>query len=79
MALICRTTLIPSQSLDASGSGGSPLSTQSVTLGDHLIGMTKKSRLGDIHVLDEFFNGKDLHVFYGTPTLAHLHSYTFFS
>jgi len=39
-----------------------------VTLGDHLIGMTKKSRLGDIHVLDEFFNGKDLHVFYGTPT-----------
>ena len=66
MALICRTTLIPSQNQEDSSSG--PLSTQSVTLGDHLIGMTTQSHLGDMHVLDEFWNAKDLHVFYGTPT-----------
>jgi len=66
MALICRTTLIPSQNQEDSSSG--PLSTQSVTLGDHLIGMTTQSHLGDMRVLDEFWNAKDLHVFYGTPT-----------
>lgn len=67
-ALICRTTLIPSQSIDSTGSGGSSLSTQSVTLGDHLIGMTKEAQMGDNRVLDEFYSPNDLHVFYATPT-----------
>ncbi|XP_046636514.1 endosome/lysosome-associated apoptosis and autophagy regulator family member 2-like isoform X2 [Daphnia pulicaria] len=66
-ALICRTTLIPSQSVDASG-GSSPLSTQSVTLGDHLLGITNEAQFGETRVLDEFYNPKDLHVFFGTPT-----------
>lgn len=66
-ALVCRTTLIPSQSLDASG-GSSPLSTQSVTLGDHLLGITNQAQFGDTRVLEEFYNSKDLHVFFGTPT-----------
>ena len=74
-AQVCRTTLIPSQSLGApSGGGGSssesPLSSQSVTLGDHLIGISADAKIAEASVLDEFVDasGKDLHVFFGTPT-----------
>lgn len=78
-AQICRTTLIPSQSLTtaagvADAGALSPMSTQSVTLGDHLIGMTTETQLGDTTVLDEFVKAgtKDLHVFYATPASVSL-------
>ena len=63
-SFVCRATIVPSQS----GAGSVPLVTQSVSLGDTLIGITTKHKLHNIQVAEEFTQGaegqSDIHFFY---------------
>ena len=46
------------------------LSTQSVTLGDELVGITKDTDFMNIEVIEEFINDQDpneLHFYFTTP------------
>ena len=63
---MCRTTIVPSQSAEEDLT----LSTQSVTLGDELVGVSKNVSFMNMHVIDEFVQmgfQDDLHFYYSTP------------
>lgn len=49
-SFVCRETVVPSQI----GSVGPPTVTQSVSLGDTLIGITTENKFGKLQVIDEF-------------------------
>ncbi|KAK3864258.1 hypothetical protein Pcinc_028364 [Petrolisthes cinctipes] len=73
MSRVCRSTIVPGVE-GGSESGGSrtgAVATQSVTLGDHLVGVTTNTSLMDITVIEEFrepnASHNDLHFFYTTP------------
>ncbi|KFM79522.1 hypothetical protein X975_16953, partial [Stegodyphus mimosarum] len=63
-SFVCRATIVPSQN----GAGSVPLLTQSVSLGDTLIGITTKHKLGHLEVAEEFVQSaegqSDIHFFY---------------
>ncbi|XP_042895596.1 endosome/lysosome-associated apoptosis and autophagy regulator family member 2 isoform X1 [Parasteatoda tepidariorum] len=65
-SFICRATVVPSQSSESRD----PLVTQSVSLGDTLVGITTKHKLGNIEVVDEFVESaegqSDIHFFYSS-------------
>lgn len=65
-SFVCRTTIVPSQSAEEDLT----LSTQSVTLGDELVGVSKNVSFMNIQVIDEFVEmgfHDDLHFYYSTP------------
>jgi hypothetical protein len=65
-SFVCRTTIVPSQSAEEDLT----LSTQSVTLGDELVGVTKNVSFMNMQVIDEFVkmgHHDDLHFYYSTP------------
>jgi hypothetical protein len=65
-SFVCRTTIVPSQSPEEDFT----LSTQSVTLGDELVGVSKNVSFMNIQVIDEFVEmgfQDDLHFYYSTP------------
>lgn len=71
---MCRSTIVPGMESMAGRSGRFPgtMVTQSVTLGDHLVGVTTNTTLMNITVIKEFQQDdstttKDLHFFYTTP------------
>ncbi|KAK8754670.1 hypothetical protein OTU49_017530, partial [Cherax quadricarinatus] len=69
---VCRSTIVPGmEGMTGSGRNGA-VATQSVTLGDHLVGVTTNTTLMDITVIEEFQQPNnslkhDLHFFYTTP------------
>jgi hypothetical protein len=70
---VCRTTIVPSQSAEEDLA----LSTQSVTLGDELVGVSKNVSFMNMQVIDEFVEmgfHNDLHFYYSTPLYVS-HSY----
>jgi hypothetical protein len=65
-SFVCRTTIVPSQSAEEDLT----LSTQSVTLGDELVGVSKNVSFMNMQVIDEFVKmgfHNDLHFYYSTP------------
>ncbi|GFY63450.1 UPF0577 protein KIAA1324-like [Trichonephila inaurata madagascariensis] len=66
-SFVCRATIVPSQN----GDGRESLVTQSVSIGDTLVGITTKHKLNDIEVVDEFVQSSegqsDIHFFYTSP------------
>ncbi|XP_033608891.1 UPF0577 protein KIAA1324-like homolog [Cryptotermes secundus] len=65
-SFVCRTTIVPSQSAEEDLT----LSTQSVTLGDELVAVSKNVSYMNIQVIDEFVEmgfHDDLHFYYSTP------------
>ncbi|XP_076357562.1 endosome/lysosome-associated apoptosis and autophagy regulator family member 2-like isoform X1 [Tachypleus tridentatus] len=70
-SMICRSTFVPS-----SEGGSSTLATQSVSLGDTLIGITTRPVYNNISIVEEFVEGqahqKDIHFYYSSsnPTQA---------
>jgi hypothetical protein len=63
---VCRTTIVPSQNAEEDLT----LSTQSVTLGDELVGVSKNVSFMNMQVIDEFVEmgfQDDLHFYYSTP------------
>ncbi|GAB6028023.1 hypothetical protein CHUAL_002249 [Chamberlinius hualienensis] len=71
-ATICRSTSIPMKTSDGSNS---VITAQSISLGDHLIGITTDSTYSNIEVISEFQHPKnrhnDVHFFYSSPTTTH--------
>ncbi|KAB7497174.1 hypothetical protein Anas_02860 [Armadillidium nasatum] len=68
-ARACRSTIVPGLE-ESSRSRMSALATQSVSLGDHLLGVTKNDSMHGIRVIEEFIDSKkeDLHFYYSTPS-----------
>ncbi|MPC25143.1 UPF0577 protein KIAA1324-like [Portunus trituberculatus] len=69
---VCRFTLVPGVEGVIEGGHTGKLATQSVSLGDHLIGYSTNTTLMNISVIDEFINphpavSPDLHFFYTAP------------
>ncbi|XP_071449238.1 endosome/lysosome-associated apoptosis and autophagy regulator family member 2-like [Hetaerina americana] len=65
-SFICRTTIVPSPWAEE----GLILSTQSVTLGDELISISRDHTFMNMEVIEEFINPdfpNDLHFYYSTP------------
>lgn len=69
---VCRFTLLPGMDGVVEGGQTGKLATQSVSLGDHIVGYTTNNTLMNISVIEEFANSSpagspDLHFFYTTP------------
>lgn len=69
---VCRFTLVPGVEGVIEGGHTGKLATQSVSLGDHLVGYSTNTTLMNISVIDEFINpypavSPDLHFFYTAP------------
>lgn len=66
-SVICRSTIIPMKNNE----GVRSLAAQSISLGDHLIGVTTETSLSNITVIKEFIQKKsrypDVHLFYFSP------------
>ncbi|XP_050739422.1 endosome/lysosome-associated apoptosis and autophagy regulator family member 2-like isoform X2 [Eriocheir sinensis] len=68
---VCRFTLVPGVDGVVEGGQTGKLATQSVSLGDHIVGYTTNTTLRNISVIEEFANSSpaaspDLHFFYTT-------------
>ncbi|XP_066943846.1 endosome/lysosome-associated apoptosis and autophagy regulator family member 2-like isoform X1 [Macrobrachium rosenbergii] len=71
MSRVCRSTIVPGME-GSRHSHMRAVATQSVSLGDHLVGVTTNNSLMNISVIPEFTlsntsGQKDLHFFYTTP------------
>lgn len=65
-SFVCRATIVPSQSAEEDMT----LSTQSITLGDELVGVTKNVSFMNMQVINEFVKTglhDNLHFYYSTP------------
>ncbi|XP_042213922.1 endosome/lysosome-associated apoptosis and autophagy regulator family member 2-like isoform X1 [Homarus americanus] len=73
---VCRSTVVPKMEGLYGPGRIEAVATQSVTLGDHLVGVSINTTLMDITVIEEFqlpnnSLKKDLHFFYKTPLSTH--------
>ncbi|CAL4108298.1 unnamed protein product [Meganyctiphanes norvegica] len=67
---VCRSTIVPA--VEGLPGRVGAVATQSVSLGDHLLGVTTNSSLMGIDVIEEFVkpDSKDIHFFYTSPSFT---------
>lgn len=71
LARACRSTIVPGlDESDQTAYQTNALATQSVSLGDHLLGVTTNTSLHGITVINEFIDPlrRELHFFFTTPS-----------